>query len=395
VDVAADDVVDEVGVGVPPAGRRRSVVIGLVLAAMGVLVGATLSTVAGSDESPSLLALDITVAVLGWAASPLLLWRPVAGSIGLTLLAAISPVATPPASLGALQVARRRRFPAAAAIAAAGVAAHAVQGWWRGSDGLPLLWWLVLVGLAYGALLGWGAWAQAREALVCSLRERAERAESEQGRRVAEARWLERTRIAREMHDVLAHRLSLLATYAGALEYRPDSSPEQLARAAGVVRASAHQALDELREVIGILRDDGTESVAGAGRPQRVLADLSRLVDESRAAGADIEVDTDIDDAAAVPTVAGRTAYRVVQEALTNARRHAAGQPVRVALRGGPGTQVTIEISNPMPAAGPAATVSGSGLVGLAERVQLAGGRLDHSAVDGEFRLRATLPWPA
>src|SRR5207248_4347589 len=66
----------------------------------------------------------------------------------------------------------------------------------------------------------------------------------------------ERTRIAREMHDVLAHRLSLLATYAGAIEYRPDAPPEQVARAAGVVRAGAHQALDELREVITVLRED-------------------------------------------------------------------------------------------------------------------------------------------
>jgi signal transduction histidine kinase len=104
---------------------------------------------------------------------------------------------------------------------------------------------------AYAALLGWGALTQARWALVASLRERARRAEAEQGRRVAEARMLERTRIAREMHDVLAHRLSLVATYAGALEYRPDSPPEQLSRAAGVVRAGVHQAFSELREVIG------------------------------------------------------------------------------------------------------------------------------------------------
>ena len=75
------------------------------------------------------------------------------------------------------------------------------------------------------------------------------------------------------MHDVLAHRLSLLATYAGALEYRPDAPPEQLARAAGVVRAGVHQALDELREVIGVLRDDDLAAVArpqpGSVRPQR------------------------------------------------------------------------------------------------------------------------------
>jgi signal transduction histidine kinase len=393
--------VDEaVDVDARATGQRRppAVAVAVVLVAVGGLVAPTLWALATSAGQPRLLMLDITVALLGWVASPLLLTRPVAGSIGLTVLAALSPVATAPASLGALQVARRRRFPVAAAIAAGGVLAYAVQGWWRGSHGPSFLWWLLLVGLGYAGLLGWGAWAQARQALICSLRERAERAEAEQGRRVAEARRLERTRIAREMHDVLAHRLSLLATYAGALEYRPDSSAEELSRAAGVVRASAHQALDELREVIGILRhDDGTEPVneAAAGRPQPVLADVPRLVDESRSAGAHIDLDTDIVDTGALPAIAARTAYRVVQEALTNARRHAAGEPVRVALRGEPGTQVTIEICNRIPDSRPAPIAGGAGLVGLAERVQLAGGRLDHATVDGQFRLRATLPWPA
>ena len=110
------------------------------------------------------------------------------------------------------------------------------------------------------------------------------RAEAEQGRRVAEARTLERTKMAREMHDVLAHRLSLLATYAGALEYRPDSSPEKLAQAAGVIRTGVHQALDELREVISVLRDTEIEEGPG-GRPQPTFADIEGLVAESRAAG--------------------------------------------------------------------------------------------------------------
>ena len=131
-----------------------------------------------------------------------------------------------------------------------GILTHAVQGLWRPPGGPSFSWWLALMVVGYAAVIGWGALAQARRALIASLRDRARRAEAEQGRRVAEARVLERTRIAREMHDVLAHRLSLLATYAGALEYRPDAPPEQLAHAAGVVRLGAHQALDELRDVI-------------------------------------------------------------------------------------------------------------------------------------------------
>src|SRR5207245_2489773 len=92
-------------------------------------------------------------------------------------------------------------------------------------------------------------------------------------------------RIAREMHDVLAHRLSLLATYAGALEYRPDAPAEQLARAAGVVRAGVHQALDELREVISVLRDD---DLANGTHPQPT--DLAALVAETRDAGTDVDL---------------------------------------------------------------------------------------------------------
>ncbi len=123
-------------------------------------------------------------------------------------------------------------------------------------------------------LVGWGALTQARQALIQSLRERAERAEAEQDHRVAEARAQERARIAREMHDVLAHRLSLLATYSGAMEYRPDSSPEQLSRAAGVIRTGAHQALDELRQVITLLREDEPDDGLTLQPPQPGLSDL-------------------------------------------------------------------------------------------------------------------------
>ncbi|TDC51443.1 sensor histidine kinase [Actinomadura sp. KC345] len=341
------------------------------------------------------LALDIAVGAAAWVLSPLLLWRPVAAGLVLTALAAVSPAATAPATIAALQVAQRRPFPAAAGIGAAGIAAHAVQGLWEPRGGISFGWWLLLITAAYGALIGWGALARARRALLVSLGERARRAEAEQGRRVAEARMTERTRIAREMHDVLAHRLSLLATYAGALEYRPDAPPEKLSEAAGVVRAGVHQALDELREVILLLR---TDDAGEDGRPQPVLEDVPRLVEESRGAGGAVELRDEVADPGALPAAAGRTAYRVVQEGLTNARKHAAGLPVRVALEGRPGDRLVIEIRNPLPAdpdAGPAAPGSGTGLVGLTERVRLAGGRLDHEAGAGEFRLRAWLPWPA
>src|SRR4051794_9643330 len=123
--------------------------------------------------------------------------------------------------------------------------------------------------LLTGVVLGWGLFVRARRELVRSLREQADRAGDE-------ARAAERRRIAREMHDVLAHRLSLLSVHAGALEFRPDTPAEEVADAAGVIRESARAALDELRGVIGVLREDGGENLTEP--PQPTLADLAALV---------------------------------------------------------------------------------------------------------------------
>ncbi|GGK86302.1 hypothetical protein GCM10012284_20690 [Mangrovihabitans endophyticus] len=346
--------------------------------------------------------LDLAVGLLSWVLAPLLVWRPAVGALVVAPLAALSPVGSPAATAGTLQVARRCRFSLAAAVAAVGFAAHVAQGAWRPNGGISLGWWLLLIALAHGALLGWGAWAQARAALIRSLRDRARRAEAEQGRRVAEARIAERHRIAREMHDVLAHRLSLLATFAGAMEYRPDSSPERLAGAAGVVRAGVHQALDELREVVTLLRDDDprtadgeTSDVRADYRPQPALTDIPRLIGESRETGTPVQLRDEVDDPSTAPTVTARTAYRIVQEGLTNARKHACGQPVVVTLRGRPGARLVVEIRNPLGTEPVVTPGAGVGLIGLTERVHLAGGQLDHRADDGEFRVHAWIPWPA
>ncbi|WP_241683138.1 sensor histidine kinase [Actinomadura sp. J1-007] len=149
--------------------------------------------------------------------------------------------------------------------------------------------------------------------------------------------------------------------------------------------------------MILVLREDEEDGEDGS-RPQPVLADLPRLVQESRDAGAEVELTDAVADPDALPAATARTAYRVVQEGLTNARKHAAGTRVRVALEGRPGDRLAIEIRNRLPAgpdAAPAIPGSGTGLVGLTERVRLVGGTLDHQAAGGEFRLRAWLPWPA
>ncbi|MCO5998931.1 sensor histidine kinase [Actinoallomurus rhizosphaericola] len=369
----------------------RAVAVTSVVLVVGVLTAVSLWGRTGGFP----LWLDVAAAVASLAAATAQVWWPVPGALAATLLAVACPVATPAATMGALQVAQRRRFPVAVAVAAAGIAAHVLRGFWRPDSGISLGWWLLLVCVAYGALLGWGALARARRALLVSLCERAERAEAEQGRLVAEARMTERRTLAREMHDVLAHRLSLVATYAGALEYRPDSSPEQLARAAGVVRTGVHQALEELRQVITLLRED--DDAHDDLEIQPTLADLPRLVAEAREAGQPVRLREEVPDVTGLPAAAARTAYRVAQEGLTNARKHAPGLPVDVSFGGGPGARLLIELRNPLPEVGsdPAAPGSGLGLVGLTERVRLAGGRLDHRIVDREFRLHAWLPWPA
>jgi signal transduction histidine kinase len=240
----------------------------------------------------------------------------------------------------------------------------------------------------------WGMVIRSRRQLVVSLRDRAERAEAEQQLRVAQARALERTRIAREMHDVLAHRISLLSLHAGALEIRPDAAPAEVAVAAGVIRASAHQALQDLREVIGVLRDDAGDGAPE--RPQPSLTDLPALIDESRRAGMAVTWENRLHDVAVVPASIGRSAYRTVQESLTNARKHAPGATVRVMVGGAAGTGLTVEVCNPLVKAAPEIPGAGAGLIGLTERAMLAGGRLEHGRTgQGDFRVHAWLPWPA
>ncbi|WP_406104667.1 sensor histidine kinase [Micromonospora globbae] len=379
----------------PPWMRRRVWVV-LSTVALGLLVGTGLYASVGSG-TPALVWADVTLAVVAVALVPLVIARPLAGGVLGGLLVAVSPVVTPVASFAVLFTARRRPFRQALAVALLGAAGEAVQGAWRPMPGLSYGWWLLLMTVVFGALLGWGTWAQARHALLEALRDRARRAEREQERRVAEARAAERTRIAREMHDVLAHRLSLLAAAAGAMEYRPDAPPERLSAAAGVIRTSAHQALTELREVVTLLRGDDPDAPVDEPLGQ-TLADLPRLVEEARAAGQRVEIDDVRGPSVEPPARTGRTAYRIVQEALTNARKHADGHAVTLALAGAPGSGLRIAVRNGTgggPAAGGLSPAGpGSGLIGLAERAALAGGRLTHHVDDtGRFHLDAWLPW--
>ncbi|WP_204745604.1 sensor histidine kinase [Glycomyces paridis] len=228
----------------------------------------------------------------------------------------------------------------------------------------------------YGAVAGWGLFVRYRLQLKARAAQQ-ERAEREGARRRA------RDELARELHDLLGHRLSLLSLHAGAMEYRPDAPAGELAAAAGVVREQSHLAMRDLREVIAVLRAPIGEL------PQPTMADLRALVEEARP-GSRIDLVEEVEGEA--PERSGRTAYRIVQEALTNARRHAAGAPVRVAVSGGPGEGLSVEVENgPGRASGPG---TGHGLVGIEERTALAGGRLRYGPTEaGGWLVQAWLPW--
>ncbi|GAA2583286.1 histidine kinase [Winogradskya consettensis] len=335
---------------------------------------------------------------LGVLCSVALWWRrrwPVAFAVLMLVLSLVSVTAAVAILISLFTVAVHRPFVTALWVGAAGFVTNAVFCVVRPEQGgtfvESFVWGIVFIIIVQL----WGMTVRARRQLVVSLRDRAERAESEQRLRVAQARALERTRIAREMHDVLAHRISLLSLHAGALEFRPDAPPAEIAGAAGVIRASAHLALQDLREVIGVLRESTDD--AAPERPQPTLRELPALAAESRAAGVKVRLDVAVDEAQQLPVGTGRTAYRIIQEGLTNARKHAPGTAVKVAVGGAAGAGLTIGIRNPAPVARPVVTIpgTGTGLIGLAERATLAGGTIVHGHdTQGDFVLEAWLPWP-
>ena len=245
------------------------------------------------------------------------------------------------------------------------------------------------------AVTAWGMFLRARRQLLFTLRERAVRAEADQQLHENQARRAERTRIAREMHDVLAHRISMMALHAGGLQLRPDLPANEVRETAELLRATARQALEELRSVIGLLRDPGEGPTPPAPLP--TLSDIARLVDETRLAGAKIDFEMRVDQADTVPNALGRDAYRIVQEALTNIGKHASGTASQVRVTGahGAGLHVTIRNRKPLRAgAGPALPGAGAGLLGLQERVDLAGGILVHGPdSSGDFVVDAELNW--
>ena len=321
--------------------------------------------------------------------------KPMAVATTITLFGMLSSTAAGPGVLAAVSLATRRRWWQLVTIGVLNLGATIVYGLIvPTSDSGP--WWvtIVVVVVITVAILGWGAYIGSRRELMWTLKNRAERAEAEQELRTSQARTNERARIAREMHDVLAHRISQVSMHASALAFRTDLDAEEMRASATIIQDTAHQALDDLRAVLGVLRDP--DSGEPLEPPQPTYRDLAPLVEEVRSAGLRVSYDDRLGDSGAdLPDSVGRTVYRIVQEGMTNAVRHAPGTTLRIVVRGSRDEGVSVELRNPLslrPASTPGA---GLGLVGLSERAQLRGGRLEGRREDGVWVLRGWIPWAA
>jgi signal transduction histidine kinase len=231
---------------------------------------------------------------------------------------------------------------------------------------------------------------RARRTRWSALQERAQRLELEREERARQAVDEERMRIARELHDVVAHSMSVIAVQAGVAHHVIDTRPELAKQALGTIETTSRAALVELRRMLGLLRRRGDTEDSLAPAPG--LEDLHALGTGFADAGLTVSIDMS-GDASLVPRGLQLSAYRIVQESLTNALKHGgASATVHVASSAG---GVVVEVSDPGKRGRPSASASGAGqgLVGMRERVALFNGVLDAGPDPaGGFRVRAELP---
>ncbi|MFE9222074.1 sensor histidine kinase [Streptomyces lavendulae] len=349
------------------------------------------------------------VAVAGCAVSAVLIRRR-APSVAVVVVAGL--VGVDPLTGGALAIVayaaglRWSSLPRRLALSAACLAVPtAVTAVIAAEGPLPLLRYSVMVVLVTGVVCGVlpglvGALVGQRERLVRALRERS--SSLEQAHRSAEeqSRLRERSRIAGEMHDLLGHRLSLVALHSGGLEMASEGRHPEMHQTAVLVHSSAREAMQELRGVLGVLRagDPTAEKSEPLTDVTGTRADVDALVADSRAAGIAVHLDWAGDDLTEAAPSARRAVHRVIREALTNVHKHAAASAVEVVVRRDT-RQVWVEVRNgPRPAARPARPLPGSdlGLVGLDERLRLLGStlRAEHTP-DGGFAVGACIPLDA
>jgi signal transduction histidine kinase len=337
------------------------------------------------------LAASSTVPLLAWRRSPLGVFVVTAASgvllaglgyridlllgpaAALYLLAASRTPATP--------WTRRTTVTVVGLLVAYLAAAAAAQGTFPASE-------LQHTGLAWAVAWFAGERTRLRHEQLAELRDRARRAEREAERERLLAAATERARIARDLHDSAGHAISVIAIRAGAARLRHQQDPDRSLAALEAIEQLARQTAGEIDQLVGTLREGASANGDLAAPPG--LASLDTLIAHHQAAGLEVTFDTS---GAPRPLAAGadQGAYRILQEALTNAARHGAGS-ARIELAFGDAA-VELRITNPVPADRTPRPVGGHGLVGMRERATLLGGRLDADGASGTFRVRAQIPY--
>ncbi len=333
----------------------------------------------------------IDIAVGALACIALLFRRRAPITIGLILAVAAAFCATAGVAnyVALFAVARHRRLEQAIMVALVDIVGS--LGFWLLYPANSALSLTIVVNTAIAlAVVAWGALQKTQQDLVVVYRDRAARIVRERELRAEQIQMAERARIARDMHDSVAHYISLIALYAGGLEVAGENA-KNVSHTAATIRTTATSALSELRTVIGMLRD-GTLVVPEETSRQRTV---ENLVDQARQAGQIVVAHLDRG-VVQEKTAATDEVYRIVQEGLTNARKHAPGAMVTVNVHLDE-ADVVIAISNPVGDSAAILPGSGAGLVGLAERVSAIGGVLEHEIIDHgdgkiEFRLQGRVP---
>jgi signal transduction histidine kinase len=381
----------------PSSGALLDVAIAAVALA-GTLAQLSHGGIAGSPPEPGeldwtagLLAACSTVPLVAWRRAPRAVFAVTASAI--VLLGALGhPVALPLGPTAALYLYAAGRDEA--------------DPWTRRSTGTVVALFLAyLAATAYGdgrfpwsELLHTGlAWAVAwfagertrlRRQHIAELHERASRAdrETERERRLAVAE--ERARIARDLHDSAGHAINVIAVRAGAARMRHDEDPERSRAALEAIEEVARHTVGEIDQIVGTLRDRDSEN--GDAPAPLGLASLQTLIAHHSAAGLNVRVAT-AGSPRPLQSAVDVAAYRILQEALTNAARHGTGAASVELAFGDAALRLTI--TNPVPTTGPWPTSGGHGLIGMRERATLLGGALDTDRANGTFRLRVRLPY--
>jgi signal transduction histidine kinase len=283
----------------------------------------------------------------------------------------------------AVELAGRRAVVVGAATLALVVVSHVATADGDGGDFLP---WLV-----WGAPWAAGRLVRRRTLESVEAGRRAAHAEQHRDAQLREAAAAERDRIARELHDVVAHGVSLMVVQAGAERLRLGDDQARTREVLDGIEQAGRTALGELRAMLAVLREPGSAPPEGR-RPQPTMADLPALLEQVRAAGLQVTLHGALP--SEVPPALGLSAYRIVQEALTNVLKHAPGEPARVVV-GQEAGHLVLQVVNPLPGVPrPAGSGPGRGLLGMAERAALHGGTITSGPVDGRWQVAARLPLP-